>query len=677
MRKGTRVALAAALVALLAPAGARAQDPQPSKRCDFIDPAVCLYPWPNDLFTKKSRFTATGRRLHLRRASMPQNKEGVPIDPRDQNRADGFSPGSMLITKVPGLETLEAAESSKLPPIGDLSQSLARRSPVVVINARTGVRHPVWAEIDFNPPRLDDRVLIIRPGRNFDEGERYIVALRNLRNAAGARLHANLNFRLYRDRIRTHSRLVERRRGHFEDIFRALKRAGVKRRGLYLAWDFTVASRRSLSARMLSIRDQAFDALGDANLGDLRVQGRPPAFTVDVVQDRPPGEDDRIARRVEGTITAPCFLTDACAPGGRFVLNRRGLPVQQGSTTYRWYCNIPRSALDAASAPPARPALYGHGLLGRPTEIDASNVKSMAHEHNFVFCATAWAGFASEDVGHIVGSVIPDLSRFDTAADRMQQGFLQQLLLGRALIHPQGFASHPAFQRDGRSVIDGRRLFFDSNSQGAIMGGALTALAPDFERAVLGVPGMNYSTLLQRSVDYDTYRALIDPSYPREIERQLMFSVMQLLWDRGEADGYAHHMTTRPLPDTPTHAVLLHVAFGDHQVADITSSVEARTIGARIHQPALAPGRSPLADPWWGIPPIVTPYSGSAVVWWDDGTPASPLTNTPNRAGDDPHEVPRAQVAARAQKSAFLSVGGTFVDVCGGGPCFAGGYTGP
>jgi hypothetical protein len=54
------------------------------------------------------------------------------------NRADGFSPGSMLITKVPGLHNLAAARRSKLPPIGNLRRSLARRSPVVVINARTG-----------------------------------------------------------------------------------------------------------------------------------------------------------------------------------------------------------------------------------------------------------------------------------------------------------------------------------------------------------------------------------------------------------------------------------------------------------------------------------------------------------------------------------------------------------
>jgi hypothetical protein len=42
------------------------------------------------------------------------------------------------------------------------------------------------------------------------------------------------------------------------------------------------------------------------------------------------------------------------------------------------------------------------------------------------------------------------------------------------------------------------------------MGGALTALAPDFTKSVLGVPGMNYSTLLNRSVDWEG--EFIDPA---------------------------------------------------------------------------------------------------------------------------------------------------------------------
>ena len=72
----------------------------------------------------------------------------------------------------------------------------------------------------------------------------------------------------------------------------------------------------------------------------------------------------------------------------------------------------------------------------------------MANEHNFVFCATAWAGFASEDLGNIVAA-INDFSKFNTVADRMQQGFLNQLLLGRLMIHPQGLPRTPPSRRTG------------------------------------------------------------------------------------------------------------------------------------------------------------------------------------------------------------------------------------
>jgi hypothetical protein len=122
----------------------------------------------------------------------------------------------------------------------------------------------------------------------------------------------------------------------------------------------------------------------------------------------------------------------------------------------------------------------------------------------------------------------------------------------------------------------------------------------------------------------------------------------------------------------------MHVAFGDHQVADVTALVMARTIGARLRMPALAAGRSPFSNPWWGLGPIREfPFDGSALVWWDSGTPPPPLVNQPNRAGEDPHGDPRNEVAARRQKSEFLALDGAVVDVCGGGPCYANGYTGP
>jgi hypothetical protein len=593
-----------------------------------------LLPWPSDAYTKRDKTTDTGRRLDLPRSLMPANKDGVRIDPTDMNRADGFSPGSMIIVRIPGLDNEQALKRSRLPGLADLSASLRKRSPVVVFNARTKKRHPVWAELDSNATSDANRVLIIRPAKNFKEGQRYVVVLRNLKDKNG----------------------------------KPIKRRKHKHSRVYRRWSFTVASEQSLAGRMLHIRDDAFRALGDRNLRNLKVAGKAPAFTIDSVVDLTPAQDDRIARQVNGTMTVPCYLTNACAPGGEFTFSKQGAPEYHGTTTAKFTCRIPRSALDPADPPQARPSLYGHGLLGSADEVNAGNVRSMANEHNFVFCATNWAGFSEDDLGNVVAA-INDFSNFNTVADRMQQGFLNQLLLGRLMIHPQGLSANAAFQKNGRSVIDTRRLFYDGNSQGGIMGGGLTAVAPDYNRAVLGVPGMNYSTLLQRSVDFDVYSTLIYPAYPDESTRQLMFAVLQLLWDRGEANGYAQHITGDALPNTPAHTVLMHVAFGDHQVSDTTAEVEARTIGAYGYRPVLDAGRSPWRR-FQLIPSIGRfPFKGSAIVMWDAGTPAPPITNTPNRGGDDPHSRPRSTVAARVQKSEFLKINGRVVDVCGGKAC--------
>jgi hypothetical protein len=160
-------------------------------------------------------------------------------------------------------------------------------------------------------------------------------------------------------------------------------------------------------------------------------------------------------------------------------------------------------------------------------------------------------------------------------------------------------------------------------------------------------------------------------AYPDKMDEQLIFSMIQMLWDRSEANGYAAHMTTDPLPNTPAHSVLMHVAFGDHQVTNVAAEVEARTIGASIYQPAIAAGRNPDVQPYWGLPTVASGSTGSAIVIWDSGTPTPPTTNTPNRGGDDPHSKPRSQVSARLQKATFLQPSGYFVDVCGGRPCLA------
>jgi hypothetical protein len=150
-------------------------------------------------------------------------------------------------------------------------------------------------------------------------------------------------------------------------------------------------------------------------------------------------------------------------------------------------------------------------------------------------------------------SILGDLSTFRVLPDRIQQAMLNFLFLGRAAKAPDGFGSNPAFQNpDGTSRL-APTIYYAGNSQGGIIGGALTAVAQDWQRAFLGVPGMNYSTLLNRSVDFDDFNPFFIGPYPDELTYQLNLSLIQMLWDRGENDGYANHLTSDPLPGTQPH----------------------------------------------------------------------------------------------------------------------------
>src|SRR4051812_13528408 len=147
MRTRTRLLLCALTVAALAaPAAA-------SAACDPLDSSACLYPWPNDYFTKPDATTPTGKRLNLTLDEMPRNAAGVPIDPSAQNRNDGFSPGSLIVTRVPGLDTPAAFANNDFPTNTDPGKSFATAQRAVVIDAtsRKHRRSLIWAELEYPP----------------------------------------------------------------------------------------------------------------------------------------------------------------------------------------------------------------------------------------------------------------------------------------------------------------------------------------------------------------------------------------------------------------------------------------------------------------------------------------------------------------------------------------------
>ena len=709
--------------------------------CDDLDPRDCLLPFPNDTFTALDPSTPTGRRVDLELWEMPRNVYGKPVDPTEWNFNDGFSPGSPLLTVVPGLDLTRTFGLDPTPETGlgtpddpwavrdgiadavieDPALSMDRKAPIVLLDADTGERHPYWAELDENAETIQegaDRTLVVRPLVNLTEGHRYIVALRDLKDAQGQTIEARPEFAALRDGYVAGCDSLLRRCGpgrfpapadidpadraaRYDDVFTRLSSRGVDVADLYLAWDFHVASARNLAGRALAMRDDAFGLLGDTDLADGRVQGTSPDFTVSEVVD------DGTTRTVHGAVTVPSYMSrpqdqvaeaegfQAVVPQSRLYYGdqRSGpmaTPVQNPLTPTMEAEFVCRFRTDL---PSVRPMLYGHGLLGSRNEATGGSSDDLRRS-GYAACGVDWIGMATEDITN-VGLALQDMSWFPSLPDRSQQGFLNFLYVGRALVHPDGLGSDDAFRTAaGRPLLDTDELFYDGNSQGGILGGALTALAPDFTKAVLGVPGMNYSTLLNRSVDWEgelvdpgepglpAYASFLYAAYPDKVQQQVLFALMQMVWDRGEGNGYAHHMTSDPYPNTPAHQVLLEVAFGDYQVANVAAEVEGRTIGADFLGTALAAGRhwerayaTGAAPTPYGFSPFVpdadgvlTAPGGSALVYWDSGNPTPPNGNVPPwDFGEDPHGDPRKDDTALLAKLRFFETG-EIVDVHAGRP---------
>ena len=591
-----------------------------------------------------------------------------------------------------------------------------------------------------------ERALTIRVGRNLKYRQRYIAALRRFKRADGSYIEAEPNFRLYRDNqaIGATFPTLTARRAAMENIFGILGQAGVARAQLNQAWDFTVVSQENLHERLLHMRDTANTSLGASgvpcytveqfpNLSDAGAPvfgGVSPPYTASTcaagtlpaavpgnsgVTEETGGE---IARTVSGTVAVPCFMTNNCAQGGRINYTPAtavgqspqfgdNKPDQLPGAIFKanWQCRIPRSA---TGSNPARISLYGHGLLGGLGEVRSGHVARMANENNIVFCAMNWTGFATEDAA-AAASTAADVSAFAPFIERQMQGHLAWIQFQELIVRTGGFMNHPAFRTTtgcpGGAAscplykldfdADGNGgMFYDGNSQGGIMAGAVVALSKRITHAVLGVPGMNYSILLRRSSDFQIqngegpgigatgFNFALQQNYPNDLDLAFIYSLSTIVWERTENAGFASNMTDKPLPNTPKHAFLLHPGYGDHQVSQWTNDILARSAGMSVIR-GMTPASRFATDyprsgtkygvhkPFFGIPEITSfPFTGSALVYWDSGpdfVDAPPLYNAPPRTKQDPHEHVRRAPGARAQKSAFMRSdvsGGAVINSC-------------
>ena len=194
-----------------------------------------------------------------------------------------------------------------------------------------------------------------------------------------------------------------------------------------------------------------------------------------------------MARRVQGTFTVPCYMTDPdgpggdppCSPGSRLNLGLQRRAAAERHLDGQLQLHDPlRGADDPCPADDLRPRAPRHRQRGerrRRRRRSATATGSWTAQ-------PMRSGCPNSDLGNTIG-ILQNMSDFPELADRLQQGMIDGLYLGRLLIHPQGFVSDagvPGRRHAARStganppVIDTSNLYYNGNSQGAIFGGALT-----------------------------------------------------------------------------------------------------------------------------------------------------------------------------------------------------------
>jgi hypothetical protein len=609
--------------------------------CNPLGVAHCMTPWPSSVFEVEDASTPTGRRLAIPEGALPASAAGAATDPSGWNVADGFSPAAPMVMAWKGGVSPEG-----LPPVDNFDVSLAANSPTVIIDMTTGERVPHFAEVDVAAAdQPDSQALLLRPAARLVGGHRYAVAItKRVRARDGSELVTPPGFAALRDGDDTDHALLEAVRPRFAAVLDALATAGLPAGELVVAWDFTVASDRFLHRDMIAARDRTLAAL----------ENHPIEFAI--TSDAPVDDGGVIRRRITGTLDAPLFLTQngAAAVGTKIARDADGLPALQGFYKIPFTAIVPACAYDSGLR--VGMVMYGHGLLGTSGETASGVQRTTAAQLCLVFVGTDMRGMSTPDAP-VVLHALGDLSSADEVMEALEQGMVNHITLARAM--RTTFADRLFVDPDegNRSLVDPSNVTYYGLSQGGIFGTTVMAYEPTITRAVLGVGAANYSTLLERSSDWGSYRTILAASYRDPLDITMAVGLFQMRWDKTEGAGVVHTVLAGTPTGVPPKQILMQIAIADDEVANIASYWQARSMGI----PVLGP--SPVMP--WGLPVQAGPLDGgSALVIMDGGVAPPPSTNEPP-PDLGMHNLTRIQPATRRQIGEFFTTG-RIVNECAG-----------
>ena len=624
--------------------------------CDPIDPSECSLPWPSNLFLAESTDTPTGAVLNFGPTTLPRAKNSQ-IKPDAWNGLDGYGVSTPMLFKAKNLDlsTLPSEADAR----GSWDGEIGQAALLKVEADGSLTRIPFWVERDQRE-EASNALIYIRPAMILEEGTRYIVALRNLKDESGAALERSPAFDALVKNQGYADAELSGRQDRFNEVFDALETVGMDREELYLAWDFNTISDEALHGHMLKGRELM---LADLN-------GAGPAMTITATEtyqrddEQAPNYNAHIAYQFTGTFRTPKIVKSE-GPGYVFNYDENGELAIAGHEERDFWIRVPYSAVGSGAAP-AGLMQYGHGLMGAGSQVRGSFNGRIADTYNYIHFASSWTGMSDSDIT-AVGSVLTNFSNFRFLSDNMHQGILEFMVLAKGMMHT--FPTRTEVT-DLEIQVNPDQLYYNGISQGGIYGATYVAVSPDIDVGHLGVPGLNYNLLLQRSVDFDEYAEIARIVYTSPTVLGIALVAAQTLWDMTDPSSYYRHLSADPFPGNNEKYVLLAPAKGDYQVSPLTNLVAANSDAGVAVMSGWGRDISHFGLEETPYGPPEAPYKGSGIVMYNLGNPWAPGGNiTPTDEGTDPHGIPRYFYEHQAQMMHFLESGGEIIDVCNGNGC--------
>lgn len=603
--------------------------------CNPLGGIACMTPWPSAIYEVDDATTATGRRLAILPGTLPTNIDDIPIEPDVYNQQDGFSAAAPMITTFD-----TGVDDSNLVHYSEMDASVTAASPTVIVDMTTRQLVHHFAELDATAEDSRRQALFIRSAKMLSRGTRYVVAIKKtLKAPGGADLPIPEGFQAIVDGRKTTHVNLERIRDRYVDIFDVLAEHGIAKEDLVTAWDFTTGSGEAVRADLLDARDRALALMG--------TNGSALTFTS---TDTPQG-DVRIARRVDGEYDVPLFLTNngSTAVSTKLARDGAGRPEAQGMYRAPFTAIIPQCAIDSLTPVPLM--IYGHGLLGASNQVASSGTRHAAAGVCAVVVGTDLRGMSEVDVANVALS-LNDANQGHAIFDVLVQGMVNHVALVQIARGPMAAT---LFQKPGGGqMVDPNTFHYYGISQGGIMGTTVCAIDPVIEKCVLQVGAINYSLLLERSLDWPQYRTTLVGAYPDALDVALIINLMQNQWDRTEPTGVADVILGDGYPGTPPKKLLMQIAIADDEVSNLGSEYQARTMDI----PVLTP--SPYIP--FGME-STNMINGSAMVIYDFGLGNTiPPTNEPPPDNDVHSNIRNKQATIDMMKRFYET--GDIIQTC-------------